>query len=156
MTSIIFTMGAWVHRIIHLFFFRKVFSRTNVVSPAGGASRILLSSSTGEQHILPSQAFVQARLQARRRGREASLGEAPEQEANSGWMVQQFTPTLRSTLVTLDIRSVHLIMKKIQFLIWTKTYYLKPVIKWNLIKLNSINVNLQCCCHYLQNNALIN
>lgn len=80
-------------RIVHLFFFRKVFSRTNVVSPAGGASRILLSSSKGEQHILPSQAFVQARLQARRRGREgsslwttgeASLGEDPEQEANSG------------------------------------------------------------------------
>lgn len=117
------------YRVTHLFFFRKVFSMTNVwgssfVSPAGGTCRILLSSSKGEQHILPAQAFVQARLQARRRGREgsstwttgeASRGEEPEQEANSGWTVQQFTPTLCSTLVTSDIKSAHLLIKHIDF-----------------------------------------
>lgn len=110
-------------QIIHIFFLRKVFSMTNVrcssfVSPAGGVSRILLSSSKGEQHILSAQAFGQAKLQARRWGMKGSstgtTGEASqEQEANSGWTVQQFTPTLRSTLVTPDIKSAHLLITNI-------------------------------------------
>lgn len=101
---------------------RKVFSMIKVwgssfVSPLGGARRLWIASSGGEQHILLAQAFPQERLHARGGGGEGSslwiTGEAPsslpnEVESNSGWTVQQLTPALRSTLVTPDIISAHL------------------------------------------------
>lgn len=94
---------------------------SSFVSPPGGASTLLLSSK-GEQHMLPAQAFPQARLQASGGGRDGSslwtsgeasppslpAEDAEQQEANSGWTVQQVTPTLFNTLVTPDIRSAHL------------------------------------------------
>lgn len=96
---------------------------SSFVSPAGGATTPLVSSSSGEQHMLPAQASPQARLQTERGGREGSslwttgvvsLPEDPEEEANSGCTVQQLTPTLCSTLVTPDITSVHLDICKMQ------------------------------------------
>lgn len=95
----------------------KVFLRisgwgSSLVSLAEGGGSVWVSSPKEEQHMNSVQAF----LQASRQGREASPmwatvashEEEPEQEINSGWTVQQFTPTLRSTFVTPDIRSAHL------------------------------------------------
>lgn len=78
-----------------------MFSRTRAkgssfVSPVGGFLILWISSSGGEQHMLPAQAFPQARLQAgRARGDGSSLWmmgeasprlfeEAPAHEVNSG------------------------------------------------------------------------
>ncbi|TNN44428.1 hypothetical protein EYF80_045382 [Liparis tanakae] len=81
------------------------------VDGAGGASGPVSSSFFSSSR---------ARLQVRRGGREGSSlwmtaeaspslpAEDPQQEANSGWTVQQLTPTLCSTLVTPAIRSAHL------------------------------------------------
>lgn len=86
---------------------------SSVVSLAEGGSSVWVSSPKEEQHMNSSQAFLQPTRQGREGSSmwatvEASQEEEPEQEINSGWTVQQFTPTLCSTSVTPDIRSAHL------------------------------------------------
>lgn len=86
---------------------------SSVDSLAEGCRSVWVSSRKEEQHMNSAQAFLQARRQGGEGSSmwataEASQEEEPEQEINSGWTVQQFTPTLCSTLVTPDIRSAHL------------------------------------------------
>lgn len=89
---------------------------SSIASWAGGGERVCVSSCNEERHMNPAQVLPQARTQGWLRSSTSATAEdwqegEAEQAANSGWMVQQFTPTLCSTFVTPDIRSAHL---------WTK------------------------------------